>query len=894
MKIVSRDFFSVVNRDQTEKEEIRYHLNFFYLTSLKKSKRGSFSFVSVPFFKGFIILGLDFKNRMRVLKFDKILKTGELKPIDPDLFEDFLLSPLNKYIAFSNQASKIDKRPFLEMLKSLQFDFDKIITLTFCESCLAETRFKILDTGYQIKSFNNQIICPNCAEKIVFRRGESMGLLSSQTISGRLKGFFRHLILKFKDIEKVLKSFKPDFNPIKDEEAREITLYDIEKTTPINKKYLNYSVTELDIPNSFKTLLKNQNITTLLPIQAISVDQGLLSKNNNQLVMAPTSGGKTLIGELAGVSKLLQEPQKQMLYLVPIVALANIRYNEFEKKYAQLGLKVVRRVGESLLDENYDREMRELKDAQIIIATYEAIDFILRSGNKEKLGIIGTIIIDEIQTLIDPERGFLLDGLISRLKTIHPTAQYLYLSATVGAPKTLATKLDSILIQYKNRPVPIERHLLLCQNERIKINLIKKLIRAAFSEVSEFGYRGQTIVFTNARKKCEAIAGTLRKVGILVKAYHSGLTNEERKEIEYEFQTQKIAGVVATAALAAGVDLPASQVIFESLAMGIKWLSVADFEQMLGRAGRLKKHSLGRAYLLVQPEKVYSPAMKKTEEEISIRLLNGKIKDFEQEPNEDRILTEILAFISIYEEGSLRKDLNHFYDNLINGYYELHSLTHKLLGKGLISQEENGRLKITELGRAVAKSFLTIEQSFEVIDLIKSKHKSIQEIVLNLRPLKNVYLSKSVVADLAKNVNMKYFSNNFFSSSVVSLMDAEYVKKRKKFSQNFIDLVLKWIRDIFNCKCKDNPYCECGRLNLEKIILELRTEDGFSIEQIHEYLEEYYKILVFKGDLIDYLENLIYSFESIKSIVEGIKDLSASYKVELQTIPSLIADIRKT
>jgi helicase len=895
MKSLTRDFFIVINRDQKAKKDLVYDINLFYLKSLKKSKKQSFSFVSVPFFKGAIILGFDFKDKMRVLKFDKRLENDELRPIDPNLFKQFLLSPNNKYLAFSKQALFEENQPFLEMLNSFQFDKEKIINLTFCHTCLNEKRFKILNKGHQIKSFNNQILCPSCAEKIVLRRAQAMGFVSSEKISGKLKNFFRHLILKFKDIEKVLKSFKPNFNPIKNKENREITLYDIEKSTPINKKYLNYPIKDVNIPTEFKELLQNENISTLLPIQALSIEGGLLSEEKNQLIMAPTSGGKTLIGELAGISKLLEDSNKSMLYLVPIVALANIRHIEFQEKYNQLGLKVIKRVGESLLDkEEYDFELKDLKDANIIIGTYEAIDYILRSGKKRKLGDISTIIIDEIQTLIDPERGFLLDGLISRLKTIYSNSQYLYLSATVGEPVILAKKLDSNLVRYTNRPVPVERHLILCQNDRVKLNNIRNLVRAAFSEISEYGYRGQSIVFTNARKKCESIARNLRKIGIYVKAYHSGLTNIERKQIESEFQSQKIAGVVATAALAAGVDLPASQVIFESLAMGIKWLSVADFEQMLGRAGRLKKHEIGRAYLLVQPEKVYSPAMEKTEEDISIKLLNGKIKDFELEPNQDRILTEILAFISMWKEGTSRESLYTFYNNLINGYYELNSLIQSLMDKELISIKDHDVLKAKRLARAIAKSFLTIEQSFEIIDLIKNQKQSIKNIVLNLKPLKNVYLSRAVVADLSKNVNMKYFSNNFFSSSVLSLMDAEYVKKRKKFSQDFIELVLKWINDLFNCSCKDSPYCECGRLNLESIILDLRTEQGLSVDQIHEYLREYYEILVFKGDLIDYLENLIYSFESVRNIAEGIENLNSSYRSELANIPTIVEKIRKT
>ena len=889
MKSLKKDFFIVVSKNLEDNNEHRYNVSFFYLKSLDKKGKQSFSYVSKPFLKGSLIIGLDFKDKIRPLKFDKKLKDGNLRPVDPKIFKKLLLSDKNKYVAFPSHASPEKREEFLKMLSSFQFDKEKIISITLCALCLQENKLRILDSGHQIKSIKGQIVCPNCAEEIVIQRAKAWHLIESKRVEGRLKNFFRHLVLKFKDVKKVLDSFKPNFNPI---ENQNVTLYDVEETTPISKKYLNYKVKDLNIPESLKMVLKNLDISTLLPIQAMSIEDGLLSENQNQLIMAPTSGGKTLVGEIAGVSKVLKDKDKKMLYLVPIVALANIRELEFKKKYEPLGLNVIKKVGESLLDQGVRKSLEDIEKADIIVGTYEALDYILRSGKKDRLGTFSTVIIDEIQTLIEQERGFLLDGLIARLKSINRNSQYLYLSATVGEPKILAKKLDSHLVRYTNRPVPVERHLLLCQNKRVKLNHIKKLVRSAFSQKSKFGYRGQSIIFTNARKKCESITTKLRKNGIMVKSYHSGLTNAERKHIESQFQSQKIAGVVATAALAAGVDLPASQVIFESLAMGIQWLTVADFEQMLGRAGRLKKHELGRAYLLVQPEKVYSPVNEKTEEEIAIRLLNGSIKDFELVPNADRSLTELLAFISMYNEGCTRKLIYDFHQSLINGYYEINSFITNLIEKGLITQKEDGKLKATELGRAIAKSFLTIDRCFEIIDQIKSKRRQIKEIVLNLKPLKNVYLSKAVVAELSKNLNMRYFSNNFFSSSVLSLMNAEYVKKKKRYSREFINLVLKWINDIFNCACEDNPYCECGRINLEEIILNLRVEQGLSVGAIHDYLKEYYSIVVFKGDLIDYLENLIYSFESVRNIAQGIPNLDKSYKKELKAIPKMVEKIK--
>ncbi len=123
-------------------------------------------------------------------------------------------------------------------------------------------------------------------------------------------------------------------------------------------------------------------------------------------------------------------------------------------------------------------------------------------------------------------------------------------------------------------------------------------------------------------------------------------------------------------------------------------------------------------------------------------------------------------------------------------------------------------------------------------------------------------------------------------------MNADYVKKRKSFSRDFIEFITKLTNEIFNCNCKDNPYCDCGRLNLERKILDLRIQNNMTIEEIGQFLNEEYNILVFKGDLIDYLENLIYNLESIKNIAEAIPNLNNSIIKELREIPQIIEKIK--
>ena len=246
----------------------------------------------------------------------------------------------------------------------------------------------------------------------------------------------------------------------------------------------------------------------------------------------------------------------------------------------------------------------------------------------------------------------------------------------------------------------------------------------------------------------------------------------------------------------------------------------------------------------------------------------------------------------MYNEGIVREKIYKFNEYLINSDYELGEFLKKLVNYRLVRLEDNNIYKSTFLGQSIAKSFLTVKKSLEIIEILKNKEKKIVDIVLELKALKNVYLTKKVVADLSKHRSARYSSNNFFSASVLSLMDANYVKKRKSFSDEFIEYVVKWTGEIFNCDCKDKPYCECGKINLERIILNLRIDNKFSIRKISEYLEEDLKILIYKGDITDYLENLIYSFESVLNILKGITNLDSDYEKEIIEIPDIIENIR--
>ncbi len=504
-----------------------------------------------------------------------------------------------------------------------------------CQHCLREERLTILSRRNVVKITADQVTCLSCGQADLKTELKTLGISMSRAMMNQLE----RQVSRVKSVPRLLDMLTPGFDPTRESD---LTLIDTIAAQELTAKK---DIQALPIPDNFKSILLELGLETLLPIQQKTIQSGLFS-NTSLLIVSSTSSGKTLLGELAGVPKAMKG--KKMIYMSPLVALTNEKYNSFRKRYKSLGLRTGIKVGMSRIDVGKEGKPiidTDISKADIICATYEALDLLFRSGNTKDLGDVGTVIIDEIQNLADPERGPELDGLLTRMRYHFPKAQYLALSATVGSPANLAKELGMKLVEFEGRPVPLERHLVFARSDEEKRTIIRRLVSSEFKHKSSTGNKGQSIVFTYSRRRAHALSDWLREHGVSCAVYHGGLSYMKRRSIESRFEKQKYACVVTTAALGAGVDLPASQVVFESLAMGADWLSTAEFEQMLGRAGRLGKHDRGKVYIIVQPERKYHSGQDGTEDEVAVQLLNGIVEDVEPFADKETSAEQILATI---------------------------------------------------------------------------------------------------------------------------------------------------------------------------------------------------------------------------------------------------------
>ncbi|MFP4655397.1 MAG: DUF5814 domain-containing protein [Methanohalobium sp.] len=782
----------------------------------------------VPLFLGELILSKTSAGP-RPHKF-KVYKDGKGEYRLPDEFIDLLR--LSGRIMVVKGGYSDQESDFLEMLKGFQLNGDYV---NACRHCLLKYKFNFVNK--KSIRYHKELICEDCAKEELENALNNAQCRYGEEAVEHLK----ELLFKTRDFDRTLGMLNPESID------SELTHYD---TIESNPGVSSVKINELPIAKKFrKHLLKKSE--SLLPVQSLSVKKGLLD-GKNQLVMSATATGKTLIGELAGVSNVLNNRGK-MLFLVPLVALANQKYDQFTKNYTHLNITTSIRIGSSRIKTSKTAFMRTTLDSDIIVGTYEGLDYVLRTGDVDKLGNIATVVIDEVHMLEDAERGHRLDGLISRLKYIVPEAQFIYLSATVANPAWFAQKLEASLVEYEYRPVPIERHLIFCDDSK-KVKLITNLVNEEYSKYSSKGHKGQSIIFTNSRKNCHRISDALP---MRSSAYHAGLTGYERKKIENKFQKGELPAVVTTAALAAGVDFPASQVIFESLAMGIDWITMQEFLQMLGRAGRPDYHDRGTVVLLATPDKCYTGEQEFTEDEVAIQLLKGKMEHTGVEYGEDENMEEILASSAL---TTSMKDLKAIHKHHIGGYG--FDRFFNQLKKYNFLHQKGDRISLTKFGKIAARHFLSVTKAFLIRDAVLAGTEPIN-IVTNLEFFDSVYFKHASRISRALNVNLP--SRVFQGGSIDILFEGENLSKLDVSLQ---DQIYEFAEDFLTCNCKDSPYCGCPEHKFSSKLISFRA-DGYDPEEVMRQLEIRYGITAYVGDLFDYLDDVIRNLDAVEQMAKA-------------------------
>jgi replicative superfamily II helicase len=443
-----------------------------------------------------------------------------------------------------------------------------------------------------------------------------------------------------------------------------------------------------------------EHIEGLNQLQQDAVNEAGLLEGRNVLVVSPTSSGKTLIGELAAIRAT--QNGGRSVFLLPTKALVNEQQDKFERLYVPVGVRTIRATGD------FTDQVTALMRGQFDIAvlTYEMFSR-LALANPHLLRMVTTIVVDEVQNLVDPGRGQELEFLLTLIKSrraegIEP--QLIALSAVLGNLGGLDSWLDAHLLERTERPVPLDEGVLDLNGtyryvaadgtehseqliprpwgdaraQTLLIPLVKKLVdegqQVAIIRATKPVTRQSAIYLANALGLPPATdvlaalpagdpsnsSNQLRRCLQGGVAFHiSDLDRDERRVIEeaYRAPDSPIRVIVATTTLAQGVNLPAETVIVPEVSrkVGPKIFQpyrVAEYKNIVGRAGRLGFVERGRAIVLAlgyaDTGRIWQQYVKGTPEDIRSVLLD---------PNAD-VYTLVLRVVALASQRSTEGPLS--------------------------------------------------------------------------------------------------------------------------------------------------------------------------------------------------------------------------------------------
>jgi len=361
-------------------------------------------------------------------------------------------------------------------------------------------------------------------------------------------------------------------------------------------------ITELakyDFPEPLISSWLSQGIEKLLPIQEQAIKRHDLFNGKSLIVSAPTSSGKTFIGEMAAVYQGLK--RRKTVYLVPLKALAEQKYEQFTTLYEPYGI----RVAVSTRDRKEFDEALNRGDFEIAIIVYEKF-FQLLNTTPKFLKDIGLVVVDELQLISDPSRGSSVELILTKLKMLSGSFQLIGLTAVLGNNRQVNEWLDIDLLHYDRRPVELRigylwngvfHYRTYSSHDAGEEQLLSKLtgdaeaiLEAVVTTLAQKGE--QSLIFVSDKESARKLAKHLAENAGLTASedalteleeleatssneelaevlahgiafHHADLTAEERSLVERHFRGEQIKVLVSTTTLAMGVNLPTRNVFIE-------------------------------------------------------------------------------------------------------------------------------------------------------------------------------------------------------------------------------------------------------------------------------------------------------------------------------------------
>ena len=309
-------------------------------------------------------------------------------------------------------------------------------------------------------------------------------------------------------------------------------------------------------------------------------------KPMDRLICGDVGFGKTEVAMRAAVKAV--QGGRQVAFISPITILADQHYKSFEKRAANINLRI-----EMLSRFRTAKEQRLILeklrkgDIDIVIGTHRLIQDDVKFFN------LGLVIIDEEQRFGVKQK--------ERFKEIRSQVDILTLTAT-PIPRTLNLALNNFRDISTITTPPPGRLPIITEVRRYSDRLITEAIQ------KEVDRNGKVYFLHNRVQTIESIAGKMRKLMPHIKfiVAHGQLQPQDLEDRILQFKEGEYHVLISSTIIENGIDLPSANTLIVDDA---ETLGLAQMYQLRGRIGRGKTQAY--AYFLYQARQLRLDAKKR-------------------------------------------------------------------------------------------------------------------------------------------------------------------------------------------------------------------------------------------------------------------------------------------
>lgn len=461
----------------------------------------------------------------------------------------------------------------------------------------------------------------------------------------------------------------------------------------------------------------------------------LYGTDNNVLVAAPTSSGKTVCAEFALLRHWNKQESGRAVYIAPFQELVDLRYQDWQKKFANLrgGKDIVKLTGETTAD------LKLLEQGDLILATPLQWDVLSRQWKRRKnVQTVELFIADELH-MLGGQMGYIYEIIVSRMHYIRTQTELpvriVGLSVSLANARDVGEWIDAKKHDIYNfsphvRPVPLELHI---QSYTIPHfpSLMLAMAKPTYLAVTQMSPDQPALIFVPSRKQTRATARDILTAALAdddedrflnveveqiqkllervqepalaealshgVGYYHEALSQSDKRIVMHLYKNNAIQVLIASRDVCWELDCTAHLVIvmgtqyFEGREHRYVDYPLSEVLQMFGKASQSSRDGRGRGVLMV-------PAVKR---EYYKKFLNEALPVESHLHNflQDAFVTEISTrMIESGEDAINWATFTYFYRRLLANpsYYSLTDPTHEGLSQYLSDMVEATLKELSE------------------------------------------------------------------------------------------------------------------------------------------------------------------------------------------------------